>query len=107
MRRFVYYHRFVEKYMEEAEELARQGKVDKSKGLYSKAATLEEKALKGINNPTIIRTISLMVISTASLYYKAGDLGNMKRIADLYIKQDQIEQWAINKLKGFLEGKFD
>lgn len=106
MRRFEYYYRFVEKYMEEAEELARQGKVDKSKGLYSKAATLEEKALKGIN-PTKIRTISLMVISTASLYYKAGDLGNMKRIADLYIKQDQIEQWAINKLKGFLEGKFD
>lgn len=72
-----------------AEQLMREGKTDEAKEAYQGAAPIEEYVLRtfGEDKP---RTMAILALSTAALYYKAEDFANAKRVAEEYLKKNIV-----------------
>lgn len=96
------YHRLSEDRASQAEELSRQQSVDRAAESYRLAAEIEEKALDAINSRKK-RTIGVMAVSAASLYLKAHEFLQAKRVAHKWLATELLPSFAVEELKGILQ----
>lgn len=96
------HHTQSEGYASQAEELSRQQKSDQAVELYRLAAAAEVKALENLD-PSKIRTIGITAISAVSLYFKAQDFFQAKKIAHKCLATDLLPPFAIEELEDLLQ----
>ena len=95
-------HRESEKLASEAETLARRGKAEQSRALYSKAARAEHEALESLSADQS-RTIGISAISAVSLYYKAQDFTEAEKTAITWLERDSLPSFAYQHLRNLLQ----
>ncbi len=83
---------------------SQQGRPEEAVGLYYLAAQAEEQALKLIEGDKL-RTIGILAVSTASLYYKSERPEEAKRIADQYLALPDLPAFARQQLTELVRGE--
>ncbi|MEA5578629.1 hypothetical protein [Anabaena sp. UHCC 0451] len=96
------YHKTSQKYASQAENLYRNREFDRAAESYLLAAEQEEKALNDLPADKT-RTIGITAVSSASLYFKAREFEQAKRIANKYLATELLPPFAIEELKELLQ----
>ncbi|NJL40688.1 MAG: hypothetical protein HC899_31065 [Leptolyngbyaceae cyanobacterium SM1_4_3] len=96
------HHTRSEEYASQAEEFYRQRETNRSAEFYRLAAEAETNALENLaSNKT--RTIGITAVSAASLYYKAQEFSQAKRIAHKWLSTELLPPFAIEELEEILQ----
>ena len=96
------HHTLSEKYASQAEELFRHQQIDRATELYCLAAETETKALEDLD-PSKTRTLGITAVSATSLYCKAREFQQAKRIAYKWLATEFLPSFAVNELEGLLQ----
>jgi hypothetical protein len=96
------YHQESERAAEEAHAALRRGNVAQAKLLFIEAARAESNALESVASDKP-RTIGITAISTASLWYKAGELLTSEQTAYKALAIPNIPAFAILELRELLQ----
>jgi hypothetical protein len=96
------HHTQSEGYVNQAEDLHRRQETDRASELYCLAAEAEVNALKNLD-PSKTRTIGITAISAASLYFKAEDFLQAKRVAHQWLATDLLPPFAVDELEVLLQ----
>lgn len=82
----------------DAETALREGNLGKARVLYREAAELQRAFVN--SQPTErIHTRSIYGLSTAALFFKAGDLDEAEQLAQGLLTEPRIEPDSVNKLR--------
>ncbi|MEA5527317.1 hypothetical protein [Nodularia spumigena] len=92
------YHELSEQYAIQAERLSMQGQHNRAIELYCLAAKSEEKALEALP-PNKTRTIGVTAVSSASLYFKAREFKQAKRVAHNFLTTELLPLFAVEQLE--------
>ena len=95
-------HQQVTKLSMRAEALMEDGERPEAMKLYRQAASLEEVVLDGCDETKPV-TLGAMALSTAALYYKAGERENARRIAAQYVDNPHLSRYYRDSLREILE----
>ncbi|MBO1056393.1 MAG: hypothetical protein HEQ27_07640 [Dolichospermum sp. JUN01] len=96
------HHTRSEKYASQAEDLGRRGEFNRAAELYCLAADAEVCALEDLaHNKT--RTIGITAVSSASLYFKAREFKQAKRIAHRYLATELLPPFAVEQLEELIQ----
>lgn len=96
------HHTRSEEYADLAEEFARLHEHDRAVEYYRMAAEAEAHALIGLDL-TKTRTVGITAVSTASLWFKAGDFRKAEQIAHQWLATDLLPDFAIKQLQALLQ----
>jgi hypothetical protein len=96
------HHSRSEEYASQAENFYRQQELNRSTEFYRLAAEAEVKALQALD-PSKSRTIGITVVSAASLYFKAREFLQAKRIAYEYLATDLLPPFAVEELEELVQ----
>jgi hypothetical protein len=96
------HHTQSEEYASKAENFHRQQESIEAARFYCLAANEEVKALENLD-PSKTRTIGITVVSAASLYYKAQEFLQAKRISHKWLATDLLPPFAIDELEELLQ----
>ena len=99
---WIEHHRTSEGHASEAEACVRLGKREDARKLYALAAVAEERALD-VLDLSKARTYGITAVSTASLYFKAGQLDRAERIALASLGFDQLPAFARHQLRHIMQ----
>lgn len=91
-----------EEYVSQAEEFYRQHDNDQSAALYRLAAEAEINALEDLA-ANKMRTIGITAVSAVSLYYKAQEFLQAKRLAHKWLSTELLPLFAIEELEELLQ----
>lgn len=91
-------HKRSEELASQAAQLVRKGEVDNAVPLYAKAAELEELALDQVGSGTP-RTLGIIAISTASLWFKARELRRAEAVALRVLAAAGVPDFARSDLR--------
>lgn len=92
------HHRTSEHHASKAQTCARLDKHDDARVQYALAAVSEEKALLALDRSKS-RTYGITAVSAASLYFKAGELDNARRIVTRNLALDWLPTFARRQLR--------
>jgi hypothetical protein len=96
------HHTVSEKYASQAEDLGRRGDFDRAAEFYCLAAESEVYALEALtSNKT--RTIGITAVSSASLYFKAREFKQAKRIAHKWLATELLPPFAVEQLEELIQ----
>jgi hypothetical protein len=96
------HHTLSEEYASKAENFYRQQESIDAVRFYCLAAEEEVKALENLDTSKT-RTIGITVVSAASLYYKAQEFLQAKRISHKWLATDLLPPFAIDELEELLQ----
>lgn len=96
------HHTRSEGYASQAEELRRRNEIDRAANLCRLAADAEVNALDNLN-PSKIRTIGITAVSAVSLYFKAQEFGQAKKLAHKWLATDLLPAFAVEELEDLLQ----
>jgi hypothetical protein len=96
------HHTQSEGYASQADELCRQHEVDRASELYRLAAAAEVNALRNLD-PGKTRTIGITAVSAASLYFKAQEFLQAKRVAHKWLSTELLPPFAVEELEDLLQ----
>ncbi|MCI0491196.1 MAG: hypothetical protein L0229_31790 [Blastocatellia bacterium] len=96
------HHSESERFASEAEISARQGDTARASELYLLAAEAEMRALREID-PKKTRTLGVTAVSSAALYYKAGEYQMAQTIAEEWLDKGNIPPFAVYQLSNILQ----
>lgn len=96
------HHTQSEEYANQAEQNYRQQNVDRAVKFYRLAAEAEVNALQALNRDKT-RTIGITAVSAASLYFKAHEFSQAKRVAHKWLATDLLPPFAISELEELLQ----
>lgn len=96
------HHTLSEEYASKAEKFYRQQESIDAVRFYCLAAEEEVKALENLDTSKT-RTIGITVVSAASLYYKAQEFLQAKRISHKWLATDFLPPFAIDGLEELLQ----
>jgi hypothetical protein len=96
------HHTRSEKYASQAEDLGRRGEFNRAAELYCLAADAEVCALEDLA-PNKTRTIGITAVSSASLYFKAREFKQAKRIAHRYLATELLPPFAVEQLEELIQ----
>ncbi len=91
-----------QEYASQAQDLARRGDFDRAAELYCLAADAEVCALEDLA-PNKTRTIGITVVSSASLYFKAREFKQAKRIAHKFLATELLPSFAVEQLEELIQ----
>jgi hypothetical protein len=86
----------------DAETALREGDLGKARVLYREAAELQ-RAFVNAQPPERTRTRSIYGLSTAALFFKAGDLDEAEQLAKGLLAEPWLEPGSVNKLRLLLK----
>ena len=96
------HHTQSERYASQAEESFRQHEGKQAAKLYRLAAKAEVNALENLA-PNKIRTIGITAVSAASLYFKAQEFAQAKKVAHKWLATDFLPTFAVEELEDLLQ----
>jgi hypothetical protein len=96
------HHTLSEEYASKAENFYRQQESIHAVKFYCLAAEEEAKALENLDTSKT-RTIGITVVSAASLYYKAQEFLQAKRISHKWLATDLLPTFAIDELEELIQ----
>lgn len=96
------YHTQSEGYASQAEELFRRHEDEQATEYYRLAAQAEVKALDNIDLSKK-RTLGITAVSAASLYFKARDFSQAKKIAHTWLATDSLPFFAVEEMEDLLQ----
>jgi len=96
------HHTRSEGYASQAEELRRRNEIDRAADFCRLAAEAEVNALDNLN-PSKIRTIGITAVSAVSLYFKAQEFGQAKKLAHKWLATDLLPAFAVEELEDLLQ----
>ena len=96
------HHTRSEGYASQAEELRRRNEIDRAADLRRLAADAEVNALDNLN-PSKIRTIGITAVSAVSLYFKAQEFAQAKKLAHKWLATDLLPAFAVEELEDLLQ----
>ncbi|MGA7953031.1 MAG: hypothetical protein WCA07_05855 [Gloeobacterales cyanobacterium] len=96
------HHPRSEGYANQAEELSRRHEGDQPAKLYRLAAEAEVNALNNLD-PSKTRTIGITAISAVSLYFKAQEFSQARKIAHKWLATDLLPAFAVEELEDLLQ----
>jgi len=96
------YHSESERFASAAEIAAKQGNNDRAVELYRLAAEAEARALNKVD-PKKSRTLGVTAVSVAALYYKASEPEVAKNIAQQWLINDSLPDFASDQLRDILQ----
>jgi hypothetical protein len=96
------HHTQSEEYASQAEELHRQQDLDRAASFYRLSAEAEVNALNNLD-PSKTRTIGITAVSATSLYFKAQEFLQAKRIAHKWLATELLPPFAIEQLEDLLQ----
>jgi len=95
------HHETSERYAAEAASAARNGNLQLAGELYCRAAEEETRSLAEIDE-TKPRTLGIIAVSAASLWFKGGDLREAERTACQCLARDGLPVFAVSQLQTVL-----
>ena len=98
---WVLYHSESERFASAAEMSAKRGEHDRAVELYKLAAEAEARSLNEVD-PKKSRTLGVTAVSVAALYYKAGEHEVAKDVAQKWLDNDALPDFASEQLRGIL-----
>ncbi len=96
------HHTQSEGYASQAEELRRRHENDHVARLYRLAAEAEVNALNNLD-PSKTRTIGITAVSAASLYFKAQEFLQARKLAHQWLATDLLPAFAVEELEDLLQ----
>jgi len=96
------HHTRSEGYASQAEELRRQLESDRAAELYRFAAEAEANALDNLD-PSKTRTIGITAVSVVSLYFKAQEFWQARKLAHKWLATDLLPLFAVEELEDLLQ----
>lgn len=96
------HHTLSEEYANKAEEHSKRQEAAQAIDLYRLAAEAELKALEAIESGKN-RTLGITALSAASLYYKAQDFAQAKKIAYKWLASDLLPPFSVEALEDLLQ----
>ncbi|MBW4658377.1 MAG: hypothetical protein KME15_06865 [Drouetiella hepatica Uher 2000/2452] len=96
------HHTRSEEYASQAEELHRQQDLNRAAGLYRLSAEAEVNALNNLDSSKT-RTIGITAVSAASLYFKAQEFLQAKRVAHKWLATELLPPFAVEELEDLLQ----
>jgi hypothetical protein len=96
------HHTRSEGYASQAEELRRRHERDLAAELYRLAADAEEHALDNVNLSKT-RTIGITAVSAVSLYFKAQEFSQARKLAHKWLATDLLPVFAVEELEDLLQ----
>jgi hypothetical protein len=96
------HHTQSEEYANKAEELCRQQDLDRAASFYRLSAEAEVTALNNLD-PSKTRTIGITAVSATSLYFKAQEFLQAKRVAHKWLATELLPPFAIEQLEDLLQ----
>jgi|GEM_PF-349602 len=96
------HHTRSEGYASQAEELRRQLESDRAAELYRFAAEAEANALDNLD-PSKTRTIGITAVSAVSLYFKAQEFWQARKLAHKWLATDLLPLFAVEELEDLLQ----
>lgn len=96
------HHTQSEGYVNQAEQLRRQHKGDRAAELYRLAAEAEVNALENLD-PSKMRTMGITAVSAASLYFKAQEFLQARKLAHKWLATDLLPAFAVKELEELLQ----
>ena len=87
---------------EAAHDAFRRGDIEQGKLLFRQAADLEAQALAALD-PTKVRTLGITAVSTAALWYKAGEFQEAARAAHSASVIPSLPSFAMEELRSLLQ----
>jgi hypothetical protein len=98
---WVLYHSESERFASTAEMAAKHGEHDRAVELYKLAAEAEARALNEVD-PKKSRTLGVTAVSVAALHYKAGEYEDAKDVAQKWLNNDVLPDFAGEQLRDIL-----
>ena len=96
------HHTLSEGYASQAEELRRRNEIDRAADFCRLAAEAEVNALNDLN-PSKTRTIGITAVSAVSLYFKAQEFSQAKKLAHKWLATDLLPPFAVEELEDLLQ----
>jgi hypothetical protein len=96
------HHTRSEGYASQAEELRRRHESDRAAELYRLAAEAEANALNNLD-PSKTRTIGITAVSAVSLYFKAQEFLQARKLAHKWLATDLLPLFAVEELEDLLQ----
>ena len=96
------HHTRSEGYASQAEELCRRHEGDRVAALYRLAAEAEANALDNLD-PSKTRTIGITAVSAVSLYFKAQEFWQARKLAHKWLATDLLPPFAVEELEDLLQ----
>ncbi len=96
------HHTRSEGYASQAEELRRRHERDRAAELYRLAAEAEANALNNINHSKT-RTLGITAVSAVSLYFKAQEFWQARKLAHTWLATDLLPPFAVEELEDLLQ----
>jgi len=99
---WIIHHSKSEEYASQAEFALKQGDKENAGKLYQQAAEEEATALNELDSNKV-RTIGIIAVSAASLYYKAHNLTQAEHIAHEWLASGLLPDFSTNQLRAILQ----
>jgi hypothetical protein len=96
------HHTQSEGYAIQAEELRRQHESDRAAALYRLAAEAEANALNNLGSSKT-RTLGITAVSAVSLYFKAQEFWQARKLAHKWLATDLLPLFAVEELEDLLQ----
>ena len=96
------HHTESERLAAQAQLAVRRGELERARELYMQAARFEADALSAVE-PTKVRTLGITAVSTAALWYKAGNFEAAQALAHTWLGKQALPPFAVNQLREMLE----
>lgn len=96
------HHTRSEGYASQAEELRRRHESDRVAELYRLAAEAEANALNKLD-PSKTRTLGITAVSAVSLYFKAQEFLQARKLAHKWLATDLLPLFAVEELEDLLQ----
>lgn len=96
------HHALSERYATEAELRTRRGDGAGAKALYRQAALAEARALEALPRDKL-KTLGITAVSTAALWFKAGDYEAARQVATEYLAVPTMPTFALAQLRELLQ----
>lgn len=96
------HHTRSEGYASQAEELRRRHESDRAAELYRLAAEAEANALNNLD-PSKTRTLGITAFSAVSLYFKAQEFWQARKLAHTWLATDLLPPFAVEELEDLLQ----
>jgi hypothetical protein len=96
------HHTRSEGYASQAEELRRRHENERAAKLYCLAAEAEASALNNLD-PSKTRTIGITAVSAVSLYFKAQEFWQARKLAHKWLATDLLPLFAVEELEDLLQ----
>jgi hypothetical protein len=96
------HHTRSEGYASQAEELRRRHERDRAAELYRLAAEAEANALNNVNHSKT-RTLGITAVSAVSLYFKAQEFWQARKLAHTWLATDLLPPFAVEELEDLLQ----